>query len=96
MKMRFDYGDVASGEHMWLTDLYLKDNKLYGVLDSSPVDVTNVKSGDTLEIETDRVSDWMYIEDGKLVGGYTMKVLYDRMSKDEQQKVEQEVGARLR
>ena len=77
---------------MWLNQLYFKSEQLFGVLDSDPVSVFTVKAGDSLEIQRDKVSDWMYIKNGKLVGGYTIKVLYNKMSKKEREQFKNEVG----
>jgi uncharacterized protein YegJ (DUF2314 family) len=81
VKMGFDYDDGR--EHMWFADLHMKNGKLYGVLDNVPAHIKSMDIGDTVEIMRDRVTDWMYIKDSKLVGGYTLRVLYKRMSKEE-------------
>jgi uncharacterized protein YegJ (DUF2314 family) len=94
VKMRFEHDSGV--EHMWVNNLYLENNQLYGVLDSDPIHIERLKSGDTLEVKTDSVSDWMYVEKGKLVGGYTIKVLYNRMTKEEQKQTEQALDAKIR
>jgi len=91
VKMRFDYG-ASSGEHMWLGDLYFKSEKLFGILNNVPVDIKTVKLGDTLEIIQNKISDWMYLKNNKLVGGYTIKVLYSKMSPDEKNEREKQLG----
>jgi len=94
VKMRFDYG-ASSGEHMWLADPYFKNDKLFGILNNDPFEVKNVKAGDTLEIVKDKVSDWMYVKNNKLVGGYTIRALYNKMSKKEQEEFKQQAGFEL-
>lgn len=39
-----------------------------------------------VEFEPLYISDWMYIEDGYLVGGYTTRVIRDRMTEEERKK----------
>jgi len=95
VKLRFAAEEVGA-EHMWLNELYLKDNKLFGVMRGQPVYKISAKTGDTLEIDPHSVSDWMFIEKGRLIGGYTIKVLYDRMSSEEQKELEREIGAKIR
>ena len=91
VKMRFSYeGD--NGEHMWLNDLHYKEGQLMGVLNSDPMYVESVKWGDTLKIQKDSVSDWMYIKNGKLIGGYTIRALYKKMSKEEQEQFKSEIS----
>jgi uncharacterized protein YegJ (DUF2314 family) len=88
VKMRFDYGE-GNGEHMWLSNLYSRDEKLFGVLGDDPVKITTVHAGDSLEIKEDRLSDWMYIKGNKLVGGYTIKAIYRKMSEKEKAEFKQ-------
>ncbi len=90
VKMRFAY-DEASAEHLWLADLHKKAGKLFGVVDSDPYNVTWIKWGDTLEIKKDSLSDWMYLRNGKMVGGYTTIALYHKMSEKEKKEFRDEV-----
>lgn len=90
VKMRFPYD--GGGEHMWLSHLFLKNERLFGVLDSDPVNVFTVKAGDSLEVNKNRVSDWMFVKNGKLVGGYTIRVLYNKMSEKERADFRKEAG----
>jgi uncharacterized protein YegJ (DUF2314 family) len=92
VKMKFAYGNEGDAEHMWFNDLHFKQDKLFGVLDNDPLHVTTVKAGDTLEIKKEIVSDWMYVKDFKMVGGYTIKVLFDNMSKAEQKEFKDQIG----
>jgi len=91
VKMRFEY-DEDNGEHMWLNDLYLKNEKLYGTLASDPVEIKTVKPGDTLEVIVNKLSDWMYLRQNKLVGGYTIRTIYNKMSKEEKEQFNKEMG----
>ena len=90
VKLKFEYGD-DNGEHMWLNDLHFKKDKLFGVLDSDPVDITWRKFGDTIEIKRDSLSDWMYIKKGHLMGGFTIKALYNKMTESEKKRFKEEV-----
>ena len=90
VKMMFSYAD--GNEHMWLNDLFRKEYKLYGVLDSDPITVTSVKAGDTVAIAKEKISDWMYLRNDTLVGGYTIRALYNKMSEKEKIKFKNETG----
>lgn len=94
VKVKFAYD--GGHEHMWVNGLYYKGDALYGVLDSDPVNVHTVKAGDSIEIKKDAVSDWMYVRNGVLVGGYTIRVLYNKMSEDEKKQFEQELPFKLK
>ena len=91
VKMKFEYGE-NDAEHMWLNNFYLREGMLFGILDSDPVYVTSVKSGDTLQVDKNKISDWMYIRDNKLEGGYTIKALYNKMNKQEKKEFREQVG----
>lgn len=41
--------------------------------------------GDEIMVKAEDVLDWMIIEDGKLIGGYTIRLAYHRMSPEEKQ-----------
>jgi len=90
VKIKFEEGDAV--EHMWLGDLHFKDGKLLGILNSDPVSIKKVSPGDTLEVDKSSLSDWMYIKNNKLMGGYTVKVLYDKMSDAEKKEFVTESG----
>jgi uncharacterized protein YegJ (DUF2314 family) len=82
----------GGNEHMWLNGLFYKNEKLFGVLDSDPVQANPVKAGDTIEVKQRQVSDWLYLRNDTLVGGYTIRVLYDKMNEKEKKEFRQEIG----
>lgn len=96
VKMRFDFGsEKTNAEHMWLGDLFFRDSVLFGILNSDPVEILSVKNGDTLEIKKEKLSDWMYIRDNRLMGGYTIKVLYNKMTSEEKKQFDEEMGFKI-
>lgn len=90
VKIKFPL-DENNAEHMWLTDLFNKNQKLYGVLNSDPVSVTTAKWGDTLKVKKEFLSDWLYVKNDILVGGYTVRVLYDKMGDTEKRSFRNEI-----
>jgi uncharacterized protein YegJ (DUF2314 family) len=91
VKCGFHYGPGGDGtEHMWLTELHYKGDKLFGLLGNTPANVVAYQIGDTIEVDKRIVSDWMYARNGKLVGGYTIRVLYDKMTAVEKQEFAKE------
>ncbi len=93
VKMPFatEYG----AEHIWLTSLELKGDKLFGLVDNLPQSVNTVRLGDLVEINEEKISDWFYIENDKLIGGLTIRVLRDRMSKSERKRFDRTLGATI-
>jgi len=50
---------------------------------AQPAKVKSVKIGQTVTVERAKISDWMYIENRKLVGGYTLRALRETLPPDE-------------
>ncbi len=78
VKMRITDGDAV--EHFWLTGVSFDGTAFHGVIDNDPDAVKNVTAGEAERVRPAEISDWMYIDHGILVGGYTLRVLRDRMS----------------
>lgn len=85
VKMFFEYGEGR--EHMWVTELYLENGKLFGLLDSDPMYIDSLERGDTLLVSENAVSDWLYVKNGKMVGGYTLKVTYNNLDSAEKKEL---------
>lgn len=90
LKVKFSNGKGI--EHMWIGSIVYKDGQYSGILNNEPEYVTEYKSGDKINVETSQISDWMYLVNGKVYGGYTLRVLRDRMSEDERKLLEEESG----
>jgi len=69
--------DTASGtvEWIWLGVHSIDGDTIRGEIGNDPVDVPGLKFGSEVEVARDRTQDWMYFRNGKMVGGYTVKVL---------------------
>ena len=73
--------DGAEVEHFWLGDIVRGDGNLTGTINNQPQLVKSVKLGQRYKFGTDDISDWMYIQDAKIYGGYTIRVLVEMMPK---------------
>jgi len=67
-------------EHIWLSDIKYENNEFRGIVNNSPAFTREVNKGDTVIIDTKKISDWMYVENGKLIGGYSIRAMRDKMS----------------
>lgn len=81
IKAKFTAGDAV--EHIWVADLVFDGRIFRGVLANDPESIPGLSYKQPVEIQRTDVSDWMYVEDGLLVGGYTSRVLRSRMTPDE-------------
>ncbi|QDT44101.1 hypothetical protein Pan241w_42070 [Gimesia alba] len=76
-------------EHVWTTPVSFSDEEYIGTLDNDPYQIKTMILGDEVRTPKNQISDWMYVENGKLVGGYTVRALRDHLPDKERQEFEQ-------
>lgn len=91
LKVRYDAPD-GYGEHIWLNEVSLKDGVYSGIVNNVPDVITEVKFGDTVTVNNDHISDWMYLANNKLRGGYTLRAIMEKMSPEERKKMQEQSG----
>jgi uncharacterized protein YegJ (DUF2314 family) len=79
VKYPFPTGNGNSMEQLWLTSIYFKNGRYYGVLEGVPKQFNGMKKGDTVIFEADNITDWMYIRNDKIIGGYSIKYLLEKI-----------------
>ena len=72
-------------EHIWLSDVTFIGGRLQGKVDNEPVKIRGLKPGQVVSVNPDEISDWVYIKNGKLVGGYTIRAHYNDLTPPEKQ-----------
>jgi len=72
IKARFEEGDAV--EHIWLADLDFRQHPATGVIANDP-GIETLSYMQRVPFLPDQISDWMYMQDGQLVGGFTTKLL---------------------
>lgn len=90
VKARIQEGDVV--EHVWLSDVRLDGAKFVGTLDNDPERLANMKAGQTHAVASDQISDWMILENNKLIGGYTIRALRDQVPPEQRATWNRELG----
>ncbi|GGG51901.1 DUF2314 domain-containing protein [Epilithonimonas arachidiradicis] len=88
LKIRYDVDDKS--EHIWAVNIEKIDDDYFGIIDNLPNSVTDIKLTDKVKIDKDKISDWMFSKKGKLVGGFTIRVIRNRMSELEKEKFDKE------
>jgi len=86
------FPSAEGGEHIWLSEISLDKGKYIGVINNAPEVVKDVDVGDTVIIDNGRIGDWMFVEAGKLHGGYTVRLLRNRMTDEEKNNFDRENG----
>jgi uncharacterized protein YegJ (DUF2314 family) len=82
-------------EHLWLSDVQLVGNHLEGRVDNQPRKITGVKLGQVVSVYPKEISDWLYIDNGNLVGGYTVRVHYNELSPKAKQEFDREANFKI-
>ena len=93
VKVVFDEGEER--EHIWLADLNFLGGKPTGVVANEPK-LPSLRFKQRVEFEPSYISDWMFIDDGHLVGGYTTRVIRDRMTLKEREAFDAEAPYKFR
>jgi len=68
--------DDGGIEQVWLGGIHVKDGVYYSVLANTS---RHAKKGGVIIIDTDKITDWMYIQDGKIMGGRSIKYLLEKI-----------------
>ena len=81
LKVRFPT-PRGDGEHIWMSEVKKLPNGSYsGRFANQPRDLPGKRSGDLVEFRQADISDWMFMRNGKIVGGETIKPLLKSMPK---------------
>ena len=95
LKKKFE--ENGNVEHIWIGNIQKFENGKYvGVIDNLPEKIKDVKLGDTVVIEKKDISDWMYLKNSELHGGYTIRLLRERMTEDDRKKFDSESGMKIK
>ncbi|WP_316821834.1 YegJ family protein [Pedobacter gandavensis] len=85
--------DQDQVEHLWLTAPdFDEEGNLYGKVGNEPVQVKSIKLGQDIGIGRALISDWMIVEQGVLLGGYTIRAIRDRLPEMEKQFFDESIG----
>lgn len=93
IKVKFDTKNGA--EHVWLSEIKIEGEDYFGVLNNEPEQINSLKLGDVIKIDKNRISDWMYSENGKLIGGFTIRALRNQMNMEEKQAFDSEFALQI-
>ena len=81
--MRFPY-PPNNGEHIWIAEVKkLPDGRYSGRFANAPVHLPGRHIGDLVAFGEADISDWMFMRNGKIVGGETIRPMLKSMPKAE-------------
>ena len=77
-----DESDIGT-EQVWLTNIQFKNGSYFGSLNSDPRYLNGKKKGDRVIFMADAITDWMYIRNGNIIGGYSIRYLLERIPEEQ-------------
>lgn len=81
--IKVKYPHQHGNEYIWLVNISKVKGNYMGIVSDTPRETKVVKYGDNPVINSDDVVDWLYGKDSILHGGYTLRLIYGRLSKQE-------------
>ena len=80
LKVQFQDGEKT--EHIWMADIDASVFPLEGTIANEP-EIGDLKFMQRTTFHPSQITDWMYVEGGYLIGGYTIQAIRSGLSKDE-------------
>jgi uncharacterized protein YegJ (DUF2314 family) len=82
-------------EQYWVTLESADEHGFTGIIANHPGDITSVKFGQQVTVPAQEISDWMYVDQGVLKGGYSVRLMRDRLQPEERSEFERQMGFRI-
>jgi uncharacterized protein YegJ (DUF2314 family) len=73
-----------SSQDIWVDEVAYTNGVLRGRM-GDDIPSLKLEAGETITIEEENIVDWMIVEEGKLIGGYTIRLAVQRMSPEERE-----------
>jgi uncharacterized protein YegJ (DUF2314 family) len=86
--------ETGGSEHFWC-DSVTYENGVFSANIANEPGSRLYKFGQRVEAKQRELSDWMFVENGKLVGGYTLRYMYSLMPESKKQEFRQSVPFQL-
>ena len=84
VKVRFFLPD-GSTQDLWVDRISYGDGSFHGTM-GDDIPTLKLSVDDKITIKRDDIVDWMIVENGKLIGGYTIRLAFQRMTPEEKQR----------
>jgi uncharacterized protein YegJ (DUF2314 family) len=78
VKARFENPVTGALEHMWLEDVGFEGDRIVGTLASEPDNIPELSNGQWVSVSPEDISDWVYRQGDRTVGGFTVRVMQRR------------------
>jgi uncharacterized protein YegJ (DUF2314 family) len=72
---KFSFADGQKTERLWVAVDEINGESILGTLGNEPEIIENMAEGDPITRTLDELEDWLYMCDGQMVGGYTVRAM---------------------
>lgn len=84
LKVAIPKSDGDGHEHIWVMDVAADGPGTYvGIIANEPAFLDGIQIGDQYAFKRDGITDWMFMRDGRLHGGFTVRVMLPRLPEDQ-------------
>jgi uncharacterized protein YegJ (DUF2314 family) len=91
VKVQIFDGEIS--EHIWLNDPKFDiEGNLFGTVGNEPVNITTVKLNQEIGVDRNFISDWMIIENNRLIGGYTIRAIREGLPDHKKNDFDKSIG----
>lgn len=85
--------DNGKTEHIWLMDPNIDtEGNIFGIVGNAPVYVKNIHLHQKIGVTKEFISDWMLIQNQRLIGGYTIRAIREGLRTDQLKDFDRSVG----
>lgn len=82
-------------EHLWLSDVTYSGGLFHGKVDNRPRHLRGLKMGDAVSADPHEITDWAFVDKGRLVGGQTIRVLFSELSPESKKDFEKTTNFKI-
>lgn len=82
-------------EYVWIENVRRTKDSIYGTLLNEPFHIKSQHLGDRIMVEPQDVVDWSYVDNGYLVGGYTLRVMFRTVPLSEREAHQKALGYQI-
>ena len=74
-----DTGSGIDKEYLWLSDITFRNNRYFARVANRPYYTSDLEPGIEVIFSMDEIADWMYLKNGKIIGGRSIKYLIEKI-----------------
>lgn len=93
--LKIGLNSPSGQEFVWVDDVAQDGVKFTGTLLDQPYYSQEYTRGSPLTFSLTDIVDWAYIEDGLLIGGYTLRVMFKQYPESQREEIQRQLGYKI-